>query len=207
MEHDCALDNDFALPFVIQLTAFLKPFRGFGRKERFSGVFSVVQASNRQHAALMLNTQEVEMSALKGLTFATYTRPDKLSVEVQRRHKLIAHLQEQLAMARAEANGEIYAVKRLKRVDGQDGSKSVVEVNKRLKSWWQTNANGSVLLTIRYAGKPFEFEKGKAAIMLKSRDELLVLIPKLIAAVEGGEFDAHIANAMKQRGAVGKKAA
>ena len=147
------------------------------------------------------------MSALKGLTFSAYTRPDKLSVEVQRRNKLIAHLQEQLAMARAEANGETYAVKRLKRVDSQDGSKTIVEVNKRLKSWWQVQANGSVLLTVRYGGKPFEFEKGKAAIMLKSRDELLVLIPKLIAAVETGEFDAHIANTMKQRGAVGKKAA
>lgn len=147
------------------------------------------------------------MSALKGLTFAAYTRPDRLSAEVQRRNKLIAHLQEQLEIVRAEIEGKYYNVNKRKWLRNEDGTKVSVEVSKRLKAWYRTQANGTVLLTVRYGSKPIEFEKGKAAIVVKSRDELLVLIPKLIAAIEVGEFDTHIAATMKQRGFSGKKAA
>lgn len=146
------------------------------------------------------------MSALKGLTFSAYTRPDRLSAEVQRRNKLISHLQEQLEMVRAEAEGKAYTVNKRKWLRNDDGTKVSVEVGKRLKAWYSTQANGNILLTVRYGSKPIEFEKGKAAIVLKSRDELLVLIPKLIAAVEAGEFDSYINSITKQR-LVGKKAA
>lgn len=147
------------------------------------------------------------MSALKGLTFAAYTRPDRLSAEVQRRNKLIAHLQEQLEMVRAETEGKVYTASKRKWLRNEDGTKAAVEVSKRLKAWYRTQANGTALLTVRYGSKPIEFEKGKAVIVVKSRDELLALIPKLIAAVEAGEFDSHIAATVKQRGDVRKKAA
>jgi len=146
------------------------------------------------------------MSALKGLTFSAYTRPDRLSAEVQRRNKLIAHLQEQLEMVRAEAEGKAYTVNKRKWLRNEDGTKVSVEVGKRLKAWYSTQANGNILLTVRYGSKPIEFEKGKAAIVVKSRDDLLVLIPKLITAVEAGEFDGYINSITKQR-LVGKKAA
>ena len=145
-------------------------------------------------------------NALKGLTFTAYTRPDRLSAEVQRRNKLITHLQEQLEMVRAETEGKAYSVNKRKWLRNDDGSKVAVEVSKRLKAWYSTQANGSVLLTVRYGSKPIEFEKGKAAIVVKTRDDLLVLIPKLIAAVESGDFDSHINSLTKQR-IVGKKAA
>lgn len=145
-------------------------------------------------------------NALKGLTFTAYTRPDRLNAEVQRRNKLIAHLQEQLEMVRAETEGKAYTVNKRKWLRNDDGSKVAVEVSKRLKAWYSTQANGSVLLTVRYGSKPIEFEKGKAAIVVKSRDDLLVLIPKLIAAVEAGDFDSYINSVTKQR-IVGKKSA
>lgn len=146
------------------------------------------------------------MSALKGLTFSAYTRPDRLSAEVQRRNKLIAHLQEQLEMVRAEADGKAYTVNKRKWLRNEDGTKVAVEVSKRLKAWYSTQANGNILLTVRYGSKPIEFEKGKAAIVLKSRDDLLTLLPKLIVAVEAGEFDSYINSVTKQR-IVRKKAA
>lgn len=145
-------------------------------------------------------------NALKGLTFAFYTRPDRLSVEVQRRNKLIAHLQEQLEMVRAETEGKVHAVSKRKWLRNEDGTKVAVEVSKRLKAWYSMQPNGSVLLTVRYGSKPIEFEKGKAAIVVKSRDDLITLIPKLIASVEAGDFDSYINSVSKQRIA-GKKAA
>lgn len=145
-------------------------------------------------------------TALKGLTFTAYTRPDRLSAEIQRRNKLIAHLQEQLEMVRAETDGKVYTASKRKWLRNEDGTKTAVEVSKRLKAWYRTQANGTVLFTVRYGSKPIEFEKGKAAIVVKGRDDLLALIPKLIAAIEAGEFDSYISSATKQR-IVGKKAA
>lgn len=147
------------------------------------------------------------MSALKGLTFAAYTRPDTLSEEVKRRLRLIAHLQEQLEMVSAEASGTIFSVTKRKWQRNDDGTKTPVETNKRLKAWYSKQANGTFLLTVRYGSRPIEFEKGKAAIVLKSREELTALLPKLISAVEAGEFDTFIAASMKHRPRPQRKAA
>lgn len=147
------------------------------------------------------------MSALKGLTFTTYTRPDAAGPEQKRRQKLVLHMLEQLEMAKASAEGRNYVVAKRKWAKNENGEKVQIEVSKRLKQWWQVQPNGTVLLTVRYGARPIEFEKGKAAIQLKSKDDLLVVLPKLISAADAGEFDSYIAAANKQRGAVGKKAA
>lgn len=49
------------------------------------------------------------------------------------------------------------------------------------------------MLAIRYGAKRIEFERGKDAIALKERKELLEVLPKLIAAVGAGELDAQMA--------------
>ena len=108
-------------------------------------------------------------------------------------------MQEQLEIARADASGKVYTASKRKWVLNEDGTKAAVEVSKRLKPWYRLQPNGTVLLTVRYGSKPIEFEKGKAAILLKSRDELLVVIPKLIAAVDAGELDGHMVVATKRR--------
>ncbi len=147
------------------------------------------------------------MSALKGLSFTTYTSPNNATPEHKRRQKLITHLAEQFEIAKAQAEGRSFTLTKRKWLKNDSGERMLMELPKRLKQWWTTQANGSVLLTIRYGAKPIEFEKGKAAIQLKSQDELLALLPKLIAAVEAGEFDGFIAAANKQRNFIPKKAA
>ena len=59
-----------------------------------------------------------------------------------------------------------------------------------------------MLFTVRYGSKPLEFEKGKGAIVLKSMDELLTVLPKLIAAAEAGEFDTMIVAAGKPKAGI-----
>ncbi len=147
------------------------------------------------------------MSALKGLTFAAYTRPDSMSPEQKRRQKLVLHMREQLELAKAQAEGRNYAPTKRKWVQDSEGAKTQLEVPKRLKPWWQAQANGGLLLTLRYGARPIEFEKGKAAIQVKSRDELLVLLPKLMTAVEAGELDGLITATTKQRSAPRRNAA
>lgn len=132
------------------------------------------------------------MNTLKGLTFAAVPRENTQTPQQKRRNKLIAHLREQLAMAQAEVDGRVHVVKKRRWERTQDGQKHLVEVDKRLKQWWKPQADGRVLLTVRYGAKAIEFEKGKDAVLLADVKELAAVLPKLIAATEAGELDAHI---------------
>ena len=145
------------------------------------------------------------MNALKGLTFTAMPRAHGLTPQQQRRNKLAAHLQEQLAMAKATAAGTVHVVKKRRWEYGGDGQKHLVEVDKRLKQWWTAQMDGTILLSVRYGAKRFEFEKGKDAIAIKNADELVVVLRKLIDATDDGEFDAMIAAANKERPVVTKR--
>lgn len=145
------------------------------------------------------------MNALKGLTFAAVPREHGLTPQQQRRNKLAAHLREQLAMAEAAVAGTVHVVKKRRWEYAQDGQKHLVEVDKRLKQRWKTQNDGGVLLVVRYGAKRFEFEKGKEAIVLKDMAELVLVLRKLIDATDGGEFDAMIAAANKDRPTVAKR--
>lgn len=142
------------------------------------------------------------MSALKGLTFTAVPRSSGMTPEQHRRAKLSAHLQEQLEMAKAQAEGRIHVVKKRRWERTDDGQKHLIEVDKRLKQWWTVLSDGKVVLTVRYGSKPLEFEKGKAAIALKSVDELVAVLPKLVAATDSGEFDTFIAAAGRPKAGV-----
>ncbi len=58
--------------------------------------------------------------------------------------------------------------------------------------------NGSFALFVRSGLKPIEFEKGKAAIAVPSRDKLPSVIDTLITAVRDGELDEQLALVAKQ---------
>ncbi len=147
------------------------------------------------------------MSVLKSLTFTYVPRTAAASPEQHRRNKLIAHLQEQLAMARAEVDGTAYAVKKRRWELTEDGQKYLIEVDKRLKRWWSKAADGTLVLTVRWGSKPIEFEKGKAGIAVKDITAVIATLDKLIAAVEAGEMDGMIASINKLRSLPKKKAA
>ena len=148
------------------------------------------------------------MSMLKGLSFAAAPRAaTQLSVEELRRNKLIAHLQEQRAIAQAEAAGEQHVVMRRRWQLSPTGEKTRVEVEKRLKRWWSTQADGQLVLVVRWGSRVIEWERGKAAIVVGDRGKLVAVLDKLIAATQAGELDAHIASANKDRVVPKRKAA
>ena len=148
------------------------------------------------------------MSMLKGLSFAAAPRAaTQLSVEEVRRNKLIAHLQEQRAIAEAEAAGEQHVVMRRRWQLSPTGEKTRVEVEKRLKRWWTAQADGQVVLVVRWGSRVIEWERGKAAIAVGERNKLVVVLDKLIAATQAGELDAHIAVVNNDRIAPKRKVA
>lgn len=75
---------------------------------------------------------------------------------------------------------------------GEDGIKHRLEVPKPVRPWWIEEQSGSLKLLVRYGARPIEFEKGKQAVLLKSKDDLLPTIELIIQAVRAGELDDQI---------------
>ena len=146
------------------------------------------------------------MSVLKSMNFVAVQRLANATPEQQRRNKLLAHLREQKAIAVADNEGRLHTVKKRRWELTEDGDKFQIEVDKRLKRWWQTTEKG-IALSVKWGNKPIEFEKGKAAIQVEGVEQLPVVLDNLILAVANGEFDKFIAEMNKQRVGFKKRAA
>ena len=59
---------------------------------------------------------------------------------------------------------------------------------------------GTIGLTVRYGSKAIEFEKGKTAIAVPNKDQLIATINTVISAVRAGELDEHLTQQAKERG-------
>ena len=148
------------------------------------------------------------MSMLKGLNFTAAPRAaTQLTPEEIRRNKLLKQLNEQRSIAIAEAAGEHHVVMLRRWRNTDTGERQRVEVEKRLKRWWTTQADGQLLLTVRWGSRVIEWERGKAAIVVGERGKLVGVLDKLIAAAQAGELDEHIAVANKARATKISKAA
>ena len=77
------------------------------------------------------------------------------------------------------------------------GSKELVQLQKRVRPWWREDVLGTVGLTVRYGAKAIEFEKGKTAIIVPSKDQLVATLDTLIEGVKAGELDEHLLNMPK----------
>ena len=132
------------------------------------------------------------MSALAKLKLVSVAAGQK-SPTVLRRNKLTAHLVEQIALAKAQTDGETYAGKRVKSVvDAESGERKQVEVSKRVKQWWFTAPNGKLALALRYGAKPIEIVKGKTGIEVADMAELITTLGVIKDAVNAGELDTQM---------------
>ena len=132
------------------------------------------------------------MSVLKTLNFVAVTKRSNDPV-IMRRAKLIMQLQQQ----RALAENPTHIAFRQKWERAENGVKQLVERQKRIKRWWYVDAVGQCYLTINYGSKKLELEKGKSAIAVGSKDNLVATLSAVIAAVEAGELDAAISATQK----------
>jgi hypothetical protein len=128
------------------------------------------------------------MTYLEKLNLTTYSRTAQNPVAAKRR-KLADKIEVQLAMAR---DSEYQPTKVMWRKDSE-GRQQRVTVPKRVKRWWSEQADGTVLLTVRYGSRAMELARGKNAIELKSSAQLVQTLEDLKAAAMAGEFDAHLA--------------
>lgn len=131
------------------------------------------------------------MSVLNALKLVA-TKQSRVFDPVQlRRSKLIAKLDEQIALAKAKAEGTAYTAMRSKRVKDDAGNVTIVQAPKRVKAWFWTVEGGKVCVAVRYGNKLLELGKGKTAVETTAA-ELGAVLATLRKAAEMGELDAQI---------------
>ena len=132
------------------------------------------------------------MPIMTKLTIVSAKRQSKASPEEQRRNKLLSKLAEQLALAEALVAGTVYRGTREVVVKAEDGTRSRVSRETRVRAWFWHDLSGKWLLEVRYGARVLELAKGKRAIEMASRDALCDTIKLLQEAVRAGELDAQI---------------
>ena len=131
------------------------------------------------------------MSTLNTLKLVAAKPQRENNPVIQRRQKLLAKLDEQIALAAAKAAGTVYTAMRSKRVKDANGNVSVVQQPKRLKAWFWAVDGGKVCVAVKYGNKVVELAKGRTAVETTAA-ELGAVLATVKKAVEAGELDAQI---------------
>jgi hypothetical protein len=131
------------------------------------------------------------VSYLSKLNVTQLKRPQGLSATEHRRLKLTTKLEEQLALAAAQAEGKRYVVSTPSWDRDENGNKQRVTRERQVKPWWWRDGEG-LTLVVRYGARILELSKGKRAIGVSQPAMLPGALNTLIAAVKAGELDAAI---------------
>ena len=137
------------------------------------------------------------MPVLKSLSFTALPKSGNDPVQL-RRAKFVARLEEQKLLLKDP--NHVRTVQRWTKVDGE---RQAVTKQQAVRPWWKTDQAGQVVMSVKFGARPIEFEKGKAGIVVPSRDKLPAVIDTLITAVRAGELDDLFSQAAKT-GAIGK---
>ena len=143
------------------------------------------------------------MNALKSLNSVALPKLSNSDPAMKRRAKLLVQLEQQLELAKNPS----FVVLTQKWQKQGDGSKQLIEKQKRVKKWWVVDMMGNCFFTARYGSKLLEFEKGKSAINVGGKENLVAVIEAVIAAVRAGELDAALGGVERVAQKVAKKAA
>lgn len=144
------------------------------------------------------------MAHLTKLTISSATRQISTNPVESRRAKLLEKLDEQLAMATAFVANQPYSATRKVWAVDEQGNKQRVDREKRLSAWYWHDATGKFMFKLRYGARRLELAKGKHAIDVGPKDQLVAVIKTVIEAVKSGELDAALTGAAAVK--AGKKA-
>jgi hypothetical protein len=146
------------------------------------------------------------MATLGSLKLSAAQKATSVTGSQIRRAKMVKALNEQIALAKAQQNGDSFSVTKFRSiVDTETGVRKLVESNKRVKQWWFATDNGKLAINVRYGARMLELAKGKFAIEVANEKELLPTLEALKTIALSGELDAAIETAsIKLREGFGK---
>jgi hypothetical protein len=130
---------------------------------------------------------------LSSLKITNVVRQMTANTNEFRKNKLLKKLDEQISLATAQKNGELFTVKRLKNVKDGNGNSTQIEVQKRVSQWfWTDNSVGKTFVQIKYGTKILEIQKNKNTIECVSQDDLVKTLAIVRTCVANGELDSVI---------------
>lgn len=133
---------------------------------------------------------EIYMTILTKFNLVVSKRVTNTNPIFAKRNKLLAKLDEQIELATAKKEGRAYLPTKLKTyINNETGEKKLIETTKRVKEWYWLNADGKIILTVKYGSKTLELNKGKNAIELENESEVINTYKLLKEAVTNGELD------------------
>src|SRR3546814_19623332 len=103
------------------------------------------------------------------------------------RQKLIDRIGDQIALAQASETGKGYQRVKYRRVR-DEASDEVTEtpVRTRVRPWWLEDKDGTIIVWIKYGNQTLALAKGKTAIRVKDRQELVKTFETVREAVRAG---------------------
>jgi len=141
---------------------------------------------------------------LSSLKITNVVRQTTTNTSEFRKNKLIKKLDEQIALATAQKNGELFTFKRLTNVKDENGNSTQIEVAKRVSPWFWID-NNKTFVQIKYGTRVLELQKGKNTIETASHDDLVKTLAVVRTCVANGELDSVIeAASVKVRERFGK---
>ena len=130
---------------------------------------------------------------LSSLKITNVVRQMTANTNEFRKTKLLKKLDEQISLATAQKNGELFIVKRLKNFKDENGNATQIEVAKRVSQWfWTDNSVGKTFVQIKYGTKILEIQKNKNTIECVSHDDLIKTLGIVRTCIASGELDAVI---------------
>jgi hypothetical protein len=139
------------------------------------------------------------MSVLAQLKLSNVKTRAGISPVQMRRDKLIARIDEQIALASAMAEGHTFAPSRTRIVKNKEtGESRTVEQVKRVKAWWWQGPKG-LLLQVKYGNRTLMLGKGQNAVEVSSKGDLVAALAVVRQAVDAGELDSQIEAAAQKR--------
>jgi hypothetical protein len=138
------------------------------------------------------------VSALQGLKLITAKRQTALSPTQHRRSKLIDRIDEQIEFAKAAAEQRSYTKQRQRTVKNEQGVRSIVTAQVRVKQWWWQQESGKLALVIRYGSKIIALSPKSNAVECAALTDVIQALKVVKAAVEAGELDAQITAASEK---------
>lgn len=131
------------------------------------------------------------MSTISKLNLVPLKARVAMTPQEARRQKLITKLEEQLALAEAEAASRKHVVMKQAWTRDNDGNKTRVQREKRIKAWWWKDGD-ALAMVVRYGAKPLELAKGKRALRVENIGAVPTTIRTVMEAVNAGELDVAI---------------
>lgn len=136
------------------------------------------------------------MATLSTLKLSATVKPRNVPAVQLRRNKLSNRLWEQIQLATAQLTGTEFAPVRTRSYkDTETGIRKQITAAKRVKQWWFTADNGKLIVNVRYGTRLIELAKGKTAVEVTTKADLVPTLELIKQAVEAGELDAQIAAA------------